>query len=243
MHQQHSVNTLPNDIAPIVREPRGWRQLLKKVPGVGQVRDLRVNLENWWFDFYHNVDTSLQLSEQQKRGWLEDKVNFHYAPTRPKWVRRALGNLPPEIRREYTFVDFGSGKGRVLLMAAQLGFKKLHGVELRKELHEQACSNFSRFRKANGCQMESLSMDATEYEFPNEKLVLFFFNPFGGEVMKKVFVNLSNSLDRNSRDVWLILHGSVCSHLADENPKLRLEIARHAYRIYRSIPVSSRPQQ
>jgi tRNA1(Val) A37 N6-methylase TrmN6 len=40
--------------------------------------------------------------------------------------------------RDYTFIDFGSGKGRALLMAADLQFKSLIGIELRKELHDKA---------------------------------------------------------------------------------------------------------
>ncbi len=193
-------------------------------------------MESWWFDLRHDVDTSPQLEEQGKLGWREDKVNFYYVPTRPKWARRALGRLPVELRRDHTFVDFGSGKGRVLLMATEFGFNNLVGIELRKELHDQACENFRRFRRPNGCRMQSLHMEATEYEFPNEKLVLFFFNPFGSEVMEKVLGKLEASLDRDFRDVWMVLHGSVCSHLADRSVRLKLEVAHRGYRIYRSVP-------
>src|ERR1700722_6642663 len=111
------------------REAGGWRHAIKKIPGVQRIANLCVTLEGWWFDFRHNVDTSLQFSEQKKRGWPEDKINFYYAPTRPKWVRQALGHLPSRGRQEYTFIDFGSGKGRVLLMAARLGFRRLYGIE------------------------------------------------------------------------------------------------------------------
>jgi len=195
-----------------------------------------VDAESWWFDLRHNVDTSLQLDEQRKRGWREDKVNFYYVPTRPKWARRALRHLPAKVRQESTFVDFGSGKGRVLLMATEFGFKNLVGIELRKELHDQACENFRRFRGSRDCRMQSLHMEATEYELPKEKLVLFFFNPFGGEVMEKVLGKIEASLDRDYRDVWIILHGSVCSHLADRSARLKLEIEHRGYRIYRSVP-------
>ena len=79
-------------------------------------------------------------------------------------------------------------------------------------------------------------MDASEYEFPDEKLVLFFFNPFGSEVMAKVLGKLTASLDGHFRDVWVVLHDSTCAYLADQCPQLRFETARHGYRIYRSIP-------
>ena len=78
-------------------------------------------------------------------------------------------------------------------------------------------------------------MDATEYEFPDENLVLFFFNPFGSEVMAKVVRKLSDSLDRSFRDVRVLLHDPTCAHIADGAPQLRLEIAQNGYRIYRSV--------
>jgi hypothetical protein len=197
--------------------------------------DLNVLIENWWFDFYYNVDTSPRLREQENRGWPEDKVNFHYLPIRPKCARRVLRHLPVKGRGEYTFIDFGSGKGRALLVAAGLGFRQLRGIELRKELHDQACENFRQCRNVRTYFMESINMDATEYEFPNEKLVLFFFNPFGSEVMAKVVRKLSDSLGRSFRDVWVVLHDPTCAYIADRAPQLKLEVAQQGYRIYRSV--------
>ncbi len=143
---------MPEASTQLLRKPTGWRTAIKKMPGVQRFADWTVGLESWWFDFSHNVDTSAELDEQERRGWQSDKVNFYYQPTRPRWARRALGSLAAEVRRESVFIDFGSGKGRVLLMAAQLGFRQLYGIELRKELHEQACRNFHRFRKTKGCR-------------------------------------------------------------------------------------------
>jgi predicted RNA methylase len=205
------------------------------MPGVQRAIDVNVVLEDRWFDFYHNVDTVSQLHEQQNRGWPEDKVNFHYLPIRPKCARRVLRHLPVEGRGEYTFIDFGSGKGRALLVAAGLGFRQLRGIELRKELHDQACKNFRQRRKLRNCSMESINMDAADYEFPNEKLVLFFFNPFGSEVMTKVVGKLSTSLDRSFRDVWVVLHDPTCAYIADRAAQLKLEVAHNGYRIYRSV--------
>ena len=200
-----------------------------------RIVDLNVAFENWWFDFYHHVDTSVQFDEQMALGWLEDKLNFHYLPIRPKCARRALRNLPLNDPGEYTFIDFGSGKGRMLLMAARYGFRHVFGIELRRELHDQASKNAQGCRHVGAGLIESLNMDASEYEFPKEKLVLFFFNPFGSEVMAKVLGKLTDSLDRHFRDVWVVLHEPTCAYLADKSPQLRFEIARDGYRIYCSV--------
>jgi len=37
---------------------------------------------------------------------------------------------------EFTFIDFGSGKGRVLFLASEYPYKKIIGVELARMLHE-----------------------------------------------------------------------------------------------------------
>jgi predicted RNA methylase len=215
--------------------PIDWRQTIKKTPGVQRLINLNVVIEDRWFDFYHNVDTSSQLHEEENRVWREDKVNFHYLPIRPKCVRRVLRHLPVDIRSEYTFIDYGSGKGRALLVAAGLGFRQLLGIELRKELHDRASKNFREYRNLAPCTMESINMDAAEYELPNEKLVLFFFNPFGSEVMATVIRKLGASLNRSFRDVWVVLHDPTPPDLFDETRELRLEVAKDGYRIYRSV--------
>ncbi|MBK8386616.1 MAG: class I SAM-dependent methyltransferase [Candidatus Accumulibacter sp.] len=51
-----------------------------------------------------------------------------YEPSPSGMVRSILSTLGLDWRR-YTFVDFGAGKGRVLLLAAELPFKNIIGVE------------------------------------------------------------------------------------------------------------------
>jgi predicted RNA methylase len=228
--------SMPEDPIRTFKEPKGWRDAVKKIPGLQLARNLNISLEGWWFDFRNHVDTSPDLESQRKLGWRDDENNFYYVPTRPKYVRKALRHVPAGQLAEYTFIDFGSGKGRVLLMAAQLGFRRLQGIELRRELHEQARANIRRFRNPRGSEIQSLNLNAVEYEFPLEKLVVFFFNPFGPEVMGKVLNRLEDSLTRSFRDIWLILHGSVCAPLVDRSQHFKLVVASHGYRIYRSLP-------
>src|SRR5690348_8785344 len=59
-------------------------------------------------------------------------------------VRRALKDLNPGVAD--VFVDLGSGKGKALLIAGQLSFKRVIGVELDQELSESARSNIKQAR-------------------------------------------------------------------------------------------------
>jgi SAM-dependent methyltransferase len=211
------------------------RDKIKKVPGVQAVIDAAVLLEDWWFDRRYHVDTSPALSSQEEQGWPKDKVNFHYLAIRPKCARRAFRDLTLSDVNDYTFVDFGSGKGRALFMAAELGFGHVWGVELRPELHERALTNIKVCSRVDTSAIASINMDASLFEFPDHNLVLFFFNPFGREVMSKVLTNLSRSLQQRVRDVWIVLHDSTCCDLVDELPRFRLQIAQQGHRIYRSV--------
>jgi SAM-dependent methyltransferase len=161
-------------------------------------------LESWYFDKKHNVETRAEEEEQQARN-TDLSAGFWYLPTRPATVRLLLSELPMRDYSNYTFIDLGSGKGRVLLIAAEYGFQKIVGVELKKDLHERAVRNIRNCRglKKECGGMECLNLNALDYDFPDENLVLYFFNPFGNEIMQALLNRLNASLDRCPRDVFL----------------------------------------
>ena len=120
-------------------------------------------------------------------------------------IRAALAAVPlrPGVP---TFVDLGSGKGRVLLVASHLPFAKIVGVELSAELQQVAEENIRRYRPADQrCKTISLlCMNATEYAFGPEPLVLFLHNPFGESTIRHVLTNLAASLRAMPRDAYVI---------------------------------------
>src|SRR5215471_3265901 len=62
----------------------------------------------------------------------------------------------------FVFVDFGSGKGRALLLAAELPFKKITGIEFSADLHQTALRNIETFKTRTGSrtEIESICVDA-----------------------------------------------------------------------------------
>jgi len=120
-------------------------------------------------------------------------------------IRAALAAVP--LRPDaFTFVDLGSGKGRVLLVASHLPFARIVGVELSVELHQVAEENIRRYRSADQrCRTISpLCMDATKYAFGSEPLVLFLYNPFGESTIRQVLANLATSLRAMPRDTYVV---------------------------------------
>jgi predicted RNA methylase len=111
---------------------------------------------------------------------------------------------------DFTFADLGAGKGRVLLVASRFNFRRIVGVEFARELVEIARRNMERY----GCRCELVHCDAAEYEFPADNLVVYLYNPFGPEVLRRVLTALKRV--RRTRDVYMIyLHPMHVSCIAD----------------------------
>ena len=107
--------------------------------------------------------------------------------------------------QDYTFIDLGSGKGRALLMAAPYAFKRIMGVEFMPEWHWVAQENIRKLAAANPSApaMKSLCMDARDFEFPPEPLVVYLFNPFPEPVFVAVMERLRQSALTTPRPLFL----------------------------------------
>jgi SAM-dependent methyltransferase len=119
-----------------------------------------------------------------------------------------LASLPIQPE-EFTFVDFGAGKGRALLLAAERPFRRVVGVEFSAQLAEIARHNLERYIGPLQCSdVDVVVADAVDFELPDGPVVAFFFNPFGESVMRVVAGNLARSVARSPRPVWVILTGA-----------------------------------
>jgi tRNA1(Val) A37 N6-methylase TrmN6 len=109
---------------------------------------------------------------------------------------------------EFTFLDFGSGKGRTLMLAAQFPFKRIVGVEYCDELSRLARQNLLRLPAGERrCEnVEVVTVDAAEYAIPEDPLVIFMYNPFSEPVMASVVRNVTDSLQKKPRRVVVIYY-------------------------------------
>jgi predicted RNA methylase len=125
---------------------------------------------------------------------------FAYVASPTRLVRRMISSLPARLG-DLTFIDMGSGKGRVVCYAAAFPFERVIGVEFAGELHAEATANVSRLR-AHGRALPPIDlvhMDAGAYELPAADCVLYFNNPFGSAVMERVLTNVEATIDRGHR--------------------------------------------
>lgn len=156
------------------------------------------------FDQAHGVHTRIamnlrELYEVKRRGGEE------HTPTPAVVIRDCLSSLDIPFE-EHVFVDFGSGAGRAVLVAAEQPFKAIVGVELSASLHRRAEANVRSYRNpAQRCHDIRLHCgDAAEFTLPEDPLVLYFYNPFRLDVMRRVLQNIERSLMEAPRAITII---------------------------------------
>jgi SAM-dependent methyltransferase len=154
-------------------------------------------------DFRLGVDTSASdaWGPEAYRG-----INgHHYVPLQYALLRSLLRDIRRGRRdvRADVFLDFGSGKGRVVLAAARYPFKRVLGVEIVESLNEIARGNIAIARRRLRAPVEVVTTDATKLDVPDDVTVIYLYNPFLGEVLSSVQKNIERSLIRKPRNLRL----------------------------------------
>lgn len=169
------------------------------------------------YDLEHNVNTTWANVGFATR-LRETLVAADYQTTDPIVFDEAMEMLKAHADlARFTFIDLGSGKGRVLLMATEYPFDRIVGVELLPELNAVARENIG-----GDPLVELVLTDARDYVFPTDPLVVFLFNPFPVWVLREVLRNLQRSMEATPRPVFVILHNPVHeSELVAAAPSLR----------------------
>nr|WP_294504573.1 class I SAM-dependent methyltransferase [uncultured Rhodopila sp.] len=126
------------------------------------------------FDTRHDVDTDgeIPISRLDMPADIADRAE-RYMPSDERVLEVAVAFAGIDPAR-FSFVDLGCGKGRALIMASQLHFRRLIGVEIVPALADIARANLARL----GVAAEVHTADAARFVFPPGPVVLFLFNPF-----------------------------------------------------------------
>jgi SAM-dependent methyltransferase len=172
------------------------------------------------FDQKYGTDTSGYLSpEDLVKGRVNDAHNYGYSAIAPSVFREACRRwretLPAVSGRieAYSFVDVGAGKGRVLLLAAELPFRKVIGVELTEELARVAQSNVARWSRAvkPKAAIRVVQQDATKFQWPRTPLLVYMYNPFACSLVAQVAANLAAVAASGSGLVDLLYVNPTCA--------------------------------
>jgi hypothetical protein len=124
-----------------------------------------------------------------------------YEPLDYPLIENSLRSLSLNPEKD-VLLDYGSGKGRIVCVGTLFPFKKVIGVELSKYLCEVAEENVRKLRPKKRCSnVEIVNADATTFEVPTDVSVIYFFNPFSGNVLRQVVDQINKSIDANPRKV------------------------------------------
>jgi predicted RNA methylase len=139
---------------------------------------------------------------------------------------------------DFEFIDLGSGKGRAILLASSLPFKKVTGVEFAHQLHQVAEDNVRRWPAAERkCdEVELLCMDAGEYRFSASPFVLYMYNPFGRQIMQRVVENVSAAYQSSPRRIVVVYFTPKHGDLWERVDFLRKVAERPGYQVFDSAP-------
>lgn len=179
------------------------------------------------FDRKYGTDTNgiiysknLSISDSKAK---DNAIFYLSAPPRVTKYMIAFLDINHE---DFAFIDFGSGKGRVLLVASDFPFQRIIGVEISESLHMLAQRNVEIYNSpAQRCfNFELYSMDATKFPLPETNTVFHFYHPFLPEVLRPVLQNIGESLKQTPRRIFILYlyHVDYVKSVFDQIPFLSL---------------------
>lgn len=145
-----------------------------------------------------------------------------YAPLQFAKFERLMRAARPFDPARFTFIDYGAGKGRALVLAHGMGFARVVGVELFESLCDLARANLAALarRSPRAADIELLCMDAADYSPPPGDLFCYFYNPFDDVVMAKVLARLEAACRAEPRRLIVAYSNPVHARLLDAAPFL-----------------------
>ena len=120
----------------------------------------------------------------------------------------------------YTFIDFGSGKGRVVLIASKLPFRRCIGVELNSELNAIATQNFARWQQSGNARspLEPVCQDALAFEFPPGPCLVYLFNPFPRSAISQLVDRIAEAFADRPGQLDLLYLNAEFRDVLDQHP-------------------------
>jgi len=143
----------------------------------------------------------------------------HYEPSALPKLRRALRvvvrTLGPRLP-EFAFVDVGSGKGLVLMLASRQPFKQVLGIEMAPDLHAIAERNLVRSGAGAGAvPVRAVHGDALQVDLPPGHLVVYLYNPFDETVLEP-FLRRLDAAAAEGREVLVVYVNPQHAQLLDD---------------------------
>jgi SAM-dependent methyltransferase len=157
-------------------------------------------------DKFEGIDSAGSVL-QSEAGFDSAKGN-KYAPGGWWDLKMTLGE---KVSADDVFIDFGSGKGRMVYLAARyFPFRKVIGVEISGKLNEIAGKNIEKNRhRLRSQDIQLVTGNILDYVVGDDITVVYMYNPFGGSAFGELIDKLCASLNRCPREMRIIYRNPV----------------------------------
>lgn len=198
-------------------KPQGQAHLPAPSPGRPSTgARLRHGWSEWWHDARLGIRTGGRTLQVQRRG--DGSLWKNYAPIGYRSLFAALRRVGVRPGED-VFVDYGCGKGRVVVVAATFPFRRVIGVEVRPEFAATARRNLTRaslrlsYRRTTSqtgrsglrCPaVEIVEAGASDFGVPDDATVLHFFDPFAGTTLERLTDEIGASIRRAPRPLTIL---------------------------------------
>lgn len=171
------------------------------------------------FDRLHGTDTAdrIELDTLETVGGNKSE-GVYYEPTPTALFRHIMNRVGADINvRDFVFLDYGSGKGRTLLLASDYPFKGIAGIEFSRELHAIAQANIEKYQGRRQCcrTIEAVLADAAAFDPPHENLLIYFYNPFSPTIMQAALARLRAVLAHSRAQAVLVYYNPLSADVVE----------------------------
>lgn len=183
------------------------------------------------FDEAHGVETGgLVPAGGLVTGHSSDRHVTAYYGVAPSILRQMVDlwreSSPKFQTARYCFVDVGAGKGRAMLIASELGFRRVVGVELNPAMADIAQTNIDHWIASHACDSTAaaiapirlMEQDALEFELPTGPCVVFLFHPFEAPLMRRFLRRLETQAAGRTGELDVLYVNAECAQVFASNP-------------------------
>lgn len=158
-----------------------------------------------WLEYIYDCNYVERISNQYFEGdGKEERIS--YVISTQKEIFPILEKCHCIPQENDAIFDFGCGKGGAMLAFLDHGFRKVAGVEYEKKIFDIMLSNFAKLGiEVNGEQVSCICGDAADVKSElDEYNWFYYFEPFKRTLFIKTIENITDSIKRKPRKVYII---------------------------------------
>ncbi len=156
----------------------------------------------------HYYDKLLSIKTGEDRKEFNQSFHYHrYEPTPYSALEILLNEY--ELKSSDHVVDFGCGKGRLNFFTNYFFHSTVVGIEMNEVFYQAAVENRKSYLKKYNKRIDNIHFCcclAEEYQITPLDNRFYFFNPFSIQIFRNVINNILLSVEKNEREIELILY-------------------------------------